>query len=214
MRLRNKPWAKDRLESYPQYVVSNPESYKGNWTEVFGNDQPIHIEIGTGKGRFITEMAKANPHINYIGIEVYKSVIVIALDRLIEEDLPNLRLMNVNAVELQNYFAKGDVDQVYLNFSDPWPKTRHEKRRLTYKTFLSIYENILVDNGEIHFKTDNQGLFEFSLRSFSEYGMLLKYVSLDLHNSSYEGNIMTEYEEKFSSKGFRIYRCEVQFQKK
>lgn len=214
MRLRNKPWAKDRLESYPQYVVANPESYKGNWTEVFGNDQPIHIEIGTGKGRFITEMAKANPHINYIGIEVYKSVIVIALDRLIEEDLPNLRLMNVNGVELQNYFAKGDVDQVYLNFSDPWPKTRHEKRRLTYKTFLSIYENILVDNGEIHFKTDNQGLFEFSLRSFSEYGMLLKYVSLDLHNSSYEGNIMTEYEEKFSSKGFRIYRCEVQFQKK
>ncbi|MEK3991526.1 MULTISPECIES: tRNA (guanosine(46)-N7)-methyltransferase TrmB [Robertmurraya] len=214
MRLRNKPWAKDRLESYPQYVVAKPESYKGNWTEVFGNDQPIHIEIGTGKGRFITEMAKANPHINYIGIEVYKSVIVIALDRLIEEDLPNLRLMNVNAVELQNYFAKGDVDQVYLNFSDPWPKTRHEKRRLTYKTFLSIYENILVDNGEIHFKTDNQGLFEFSLRSFSEYGMLLKYVSLDLHNSSYEGNIMTEYEEKFSSKGFRIYRCEVQFQKK
>jgi tRNA (guanine-N7-)-methyltransferase len=159
-------------------------------------------------------MAKANPHINYFGIEVYKSVIVIALDRLIEEDLPNLRLMNVNAVELQNYFAKGDVDRVYLNFSDPWPKTRHEKRRLTYKTFLSIYENILVDNGEIHFKTDNQGLFEFSLRSFSEYGMLLKYVSLDLHNSAYEGNIMTEYEEKFSSKGFRIYRCEVQFQKK
>jgi len=214
MRLRNKPWAKDRLESYPQYVVANPESYKGNWNEVFGNDQPIHIEIGTGKGRFITEMAKANPHINYIGIEVYKSVIVIALDRLIEEDLPNLRLMNVNAVELQKYFAKGDVDQVYLNFSDPWPKTRHEKRRLTYKTFLSIYENILVDKGEIHFKTDNQSLFEFSLRSFSEYGMLLKYVSLDLHNSSFEGNIMTEYEEKFSSKGFRIYRCEVQFQKK
>lgn len=214
MRLRNKPWAKDRLESYPQYVVADPESYKGKWSEVFGNDQPIHIEIGTGKGRFITEMAKANPHINYIGIEVYKSVIVIALDRLIEEDLPNLRLMNVNAVELQNYFAKGDVHQVYLNFSDPWPKTRHEKRRLTYKTFLSIYESILVDKGEIHFKTDNQSLFEFSLKSFSEYGMLLKYLSLDLHNSSFEGNIMTEYEEKFSSKGFRIYRCEVQFQKK
>lgn len=212
MRLRNKPWAQDKLDAYPQYVVANPERYKGNWSEVFGNDHPVHIEIGTGKGRFITGMAKANPHINYIGIELFKSVIVYALDRLIEADLPNLRLMNVNAVDLRDYFAKGDVDQVYLNFSDPWPKTRHEKRRLTYKTFLSTYEDILVDKGEIHFKTDNQGLFEYSLMSFSQYGMLLKYVNLDLHNSSYEGNIMTEYEEKFSSLGSRIYRCEVQFQ--
>lgn len=212
MRVRHKPWAREMLESYPQYVVSSPEQYKGNWKAVFEKDQPLHIEVGTGKGRFITEMAKANPHINYIGIELFESVIVTALDRLIEADLPNLRLLNVNGEKLTEYFAKGDVSRVYLNFSDPWPKTRHAKRRLTYKTFLKLYEEILIDKGEIHFKTDNQGLFEYSLMSFSEYGMLLKFISLDLHNSDFEGNIMTEYEEKFSSKGFRIYRCEVQYQ--
>ncbi len=212
MRLRNKPWAKDKIEQHPQYVVANPENYKGKWHEVFENAQPIHIEVGTGKGRFITEMAKANPEINYIGIELYDSVIVAALDRLIEADLPNLRLMNVNAAELDKYFVKNDIARVYLNFSDPWPKVRHEKRRLTYKDFLKLYENILADGGEIHFKTDNQGLFEYSLMSFSAYGLLLKYVSLDLHKSGYEGNIMTEYEQKFSEKGNRIYRCEVKYQ--
>ncbi|MED3622782.1 tRNA (guanosine(46)-N7)-methyltransferase TrmB [Neobacillus thermocopriae] len=212
MRLRNKPWAKEKIESYPQYIVPNPENFKGKWHEVFHNNQPLHIEVGTGKGRFITEMAKANPHINYIGIELYDSVIVTALDRLIEADLPNLRLLNVNAADLDKYFAKNDVERVYLNFSDPWPKKRHEKRRLTYKDFLKLYESILVDGGEIHFKTDNQGLFEYSLMSFSAYGMLLKYISLDLHNSDFEGNIMTEYEQKFSEKGNRIYRCEVKFQ--
>lgn len=211
MRLRHKPWAEERLKEYPQYVVSNPESHKGNWHEVFGNDNPIYIEVGTGKGRFITEMAKAHPDVNFIGIELFKSVIVAALDLLIEADLPNLRLMNVNGAELRNYFAKGDVDRVYLNFSDPWPKTRHAKRRLTYKTFLSVYEDILPEGGEIHFKTDNQGLFEYSLVSMSEYGMELKFVSLDLHKSHFEGNIMTEYEEKFSSKGDRIYRLEAKF---
>lgn len=168
--------------------------------------------MGTGKGQFITEMARANPMINYIGIELYDSVIITALERLIEADLPNLRLLNVNAVDLPKYFAKNDVDQVYLNFSDPWPKYRHRKRRLTYKDFLKLYEDIMVDGGEIHFKTDNQGLFEHSLISFSEYGLLLKYISLDLHKSDYEGNIMTEYEEKFSEKGSRIYRHEVKYQ--
>lgn len=212
MRLRHKPWAKDKIDQHPQYVVANPELNKGKWHEVFEKDQPLHIEVGTGKGRFITEMAKANPNINYIGIELYVSVIVDALDRLIEEDLPNLKLLNVNASDLEKYFAKSDVDRVYLNFSDPWPKTRHEKRRLTYKDFLKHYENILVDGGEIHFKTDNQGLFEYSLMSFSAYGLLLKYVSLDFHKSDFEGNIMTEYEEKFSGQGNRIYRCEVKYQ--
>lgn len=211
MRQRNKPWAKDKLAEYPQYVISEPEKYKGKWKEVFDKDQPLHIEIGTGKGRFITGMAKANPEINYIGIELADSVIVTALDRIIEDELPNVKLLNVNANDLRDYFEKGEVDRVYLNFSDPWPKKRHAKRRLTYKSFLEIYENILGDKGEIHFKTDNQGLFESSLMSFSEYGMLLTFVSLDLHNSDYEGNIMTEYEEKFSSRGSRIFRCEVQY---
>lgn len=213
MRLRNKPWAQERLDQYPQYVVPNPESYKGRWNEAFDRNQPLHIEVGTGKGRFITEMAKANPEINYIGIELYKSVLVTALDRLIEAELPNVKLLNINAADLQKYFAKNDVSRVYLNFSDPWPKKRHEKRRLTYKDFLKLYERIMVDEGEIHFKTDNQGLFEYSLMSFSAYGLLLTYISLDLHNSDFTGNIMTEYEEKFSQQGNRIYRCEVKFRK-
>ena len=212
MRLRHKPWAKEKIEQHPQYVVANPENFKGKWHEAFGTDLPLHIEVGTGKGQFITGMAKANPGINYIGIELFDSVIVAALDRLIEEDLPNLKLLNVNASDLDKYFTKNDVDRVYLNFSDPWPKSRHDKRRLTYKDFLKLYEDILVDGGEIHFKTDNQGLFEYSLMSFSAYGLLLKYVSLDFHKSDYEGNIMTEYEQKFSEQGNRIYRCEVKYQ--
>lgn len=212
MRVRHKPWAKEKIEQYPQYIVGDPEQYKGKWQEVFKNDQPLHIEVGTGKGQFITEMARANPTINYMGIELYDSVIITALDRLIEAELPNVKLLNVNASDLGKYFAKNDVDQVYLNFSDPWPKYRHRKRRLTYNDFLKLYEDIMIDGGEIHFKTDNQGLFENSLISFSEYGLLLKYVSLDFHKSDYEGNIMTEYEEKFSEKGHRIYRCEVKYQ--
>ncbi|WML47265.1 tRNA (guanosine(46)-N7)-methyltransferase TrmB [Neobacillus sp. PS3-34] len=211
MRFRNKPWAREKIEQHPEYFILEPEKYKGKWQEAFSVKQPLHIEIGTGKGRFITGMAKANPEINYIGIELAESVIVSVLDHLVETELPNLRLLNVNATDLKDFFDKNDVDRIYLNFSDPWPKVRHEKRRLTYKSFLKNYEDILPDGGEIHFKTDNQGLFEYSLMSFSEYGLLLKYVSLDLHNSEFEGNIMTEYEEKFSSKGNRIYRCEVKY---
>lgn len=214
MRLRHKPGAKEKLESYPQYVVLEPEKNKGKWKEVFGNDNDIYIEVGTGKGRFITEMAKAHPNVNFIGIEAYTSVIVSALDLLIEAEVPNLKLLNVNAEKLEDIFERSEIARVYLNFSDPWPKNRHEKRRLTYKSFLQSYENVLIDGGEIHFKTDNQGLFEYSLMSFSHYGMKLNFVSLDLHNSDFEGNIMTEYEEKFASKGNRIYRCEVQFNNK
>jgi len=212
LRLRNKPWAEDYLNEHPDLVVSNPEDYKGRWNELFGNDNPLHIEVGTGKGQFITGMAKANPNINYIGIELFDSVIVIAAKKAVEAGQPeNLRLLNVNGSKLEEYFAKGDVSQVYLNFSDPWPKTRHAKRRLTHANFLSLYEKVLVDNGEIHFKTDNRGLFEFSLMSLTDYGMKLKLVSLDLHNDDVEDNIMTEYEEKFSSKGQPIYRLEAQF---
>lgn len=211
MRVRNKPWAKERLEQYPHYCLPAPELLKGKWETVFDKVQPLHIEIGTGKGRFITEMAKANPEVNYLGIELQTSVVVTALDRIIEAELPNIKLLNIDASDLTQFFAKGEVDRVYLNFSDPWPKKRHEKRRLTYKSFLKQYEEILVGQGEIHFKTDNQGLFEYSLMSFSEYGLQLKFVSLDLHKSDFEGNIMTEYEEKFSSKGSRIYRSEVKY---
>lgn len=214
MRVRNRPGAAEMLAAHPNFVISDPTLWKGKWNELFENDHPIHIEIGMGKGQFITGMAKAHPEINYIGVEMQVSVVSIALDKLIEQPLPNLKLLHVDGSALTEYFADSEVDQIYLNFSDPWPKKRHEKRRLTYKTFLAVDEQILRPNGEIRFKTDNQGLFEYSLASFSQYGMILKQVWLDLHQSQFEGNIMTEYEEKFSSKGQRIYRVEAQFQDK
>lgn len=214
MRVRNRPGAAEMLAAHPNFVISDPTLWKGKWNELFENDHPIHIEIGMGKGQFITGMAKAHPEINYIGVEMQVSVVSIALDKLIEQPLPNLKLLHVDGSALTEYFADSEVDQIYLNFSDPWPKKRHEKRRLTYKTFLAVDEQILRPNGEIHFKTDNQGLFEYSLASFSQYGMILKQVWFDLHQSQFEGNIMTEYEEKFSSKGQRIYRVEAQFQDK
>lgn len=211
MRVRKRPGAEELLAAHPEYVVDEPEKWQGHWQERFGNTHPIHIEIGTGKGQFVAGMAKANPEINYIGIDMQVSVLSLALDRVIEEELSNLQLLHVNGEALTQYFAENEVDQIYLNFSDPWPKTRHEKRRLTSKHFLSVDETILKPNGEIHFKTDNQGLFEYSLSSFSKYGMIIEQVWLDLHHSTYEGNIMTEYEEKFSAKGQPIYRVEARF---
>ncbi|MGT2910357.1 tRNA (guanosine(46)-N7)-methyltransferase TrmB [Streptococcus cameli] len=211
MRVRNRKGAGDFLRNNPQYVISNPEECKGRWSEIFGNDNPIHIEVGSGKGRFITGMAVQNPTINYIGIDVQQSVLSYALDKALEAGLPNVKLLYVDGSSLTNYFDNGEIDRLYLNFSDPWPKKRHIKRRLTYKSFLETYEAILPEKGEIHFKTDNRGLFEYSLASFSQYGMILNQVWLDLHASDFEGNIMTEYEEKFSSKGQPIYRVEARF---
>lgn len=211
MRVRKRKGAEDYLENHPQYVILTPEDAKGKWHEVFGNDNPIHIEVGSGKGAFITGMALQHPEINYIGIDIQLSVLSYALDKVLESQVPNVRLLRVDGSSLTNYFDDGEVDLMYLNFSDPWPKTRHEKRRLTYKTFLETYEQILPEHGEIHFKTDNRGLFEYSLASFSQYGMVLKQVWLDLHASDYEGNVMTEYEQKFASRGQVIYRVEAQF---
>ncbi|MBB5148117.1 MULTISPECIES: tRNA (guanosine(46)-N7)-methyltransferase TrmB [Ureibacillus] len=215
MRLRNKPWAREFIQQHPEMVIPNPEEYKGKWNELFGNDRPLHIEVGSGRGQFIVGMAQANPEINYIGIELFDKVIVKALQKALEAGSPpNLRLLRVNAEELEKIFQKNEVHRVYLNFSDPWPKKRHAKRRLTHEKFLKIYESILIDEGEIHFKTDNRGLFEYSLVSMSQYGMKLKDVSLDLHANEPEDNIRTEYEEKFSSLGQPIYRLEAQFVKK
>ena len=212
MRVRNRKGARELLEANPHYVVLNPVDAKGKWQEIFGNDHPIHVEVGSGKGAFITGMAKANPDINYIGIDIQKSVLSYALDKVLEADVPNIKLLWVDGSELTNYFADGEIDRLYLNFSDPWPKKRHEKRRLTYKSFLDTFKQILPEKGEIHFKTDNRGLFEYSLVSFSQYGMVLKGVWLDLHASDFEGNVLTEYEQKFSSKGQVIYRVEAEFQ--
>ncbi|MFU2164333.1 tRNA (guanosine(46)-N7)-methyltransferase TrmB [Streptococcus pluranimalium] len=211
MRVRKRKGAEDYLENHPQYVILNPEDAKGKWHQVFGNDHPIHIEVGSGKGAFITGMALQHPEINYIGIDIQVSVLSYALDKVIESQAPNVRLLRVDGSSLTNYFEDGEVGLMYLNFSDPWPKTKHEKRRLTYKSFLDTYKQILPEHGEIHFKTDNRGLFEYSLASFSQYGMVLKQVWLDLHASDYPDNVMTEYEQKFSSKGQVIYRLEAQF---
>src|SRR3712207_1088104 len=211
MRVRKRKGAQEHLENNPHYVILESEAAKGRWCEVFGNDHPIHIEVGSGKGAFITGMALKNPEINYIGIDIQLSVLSYALDKVLASQAPNVRLLRVDGSSLTNYFDAGEVDMMYLNFSDPWPKSRHEKRRLTYKSFLDTYKQILPENGEIHFKTDNRGLFEYSLASFSQYGMTLKQVWLDLHASDYPDNDMTEYEARFAKKGQVIYRLEATF---
>lgn len=210
MRMRNKPWAEDYLLEHRD-IVSIDLSQKDNITSWFEKVQPIHIEVGSGMGRFITEMAKAHPEINYIGIERDKNVMIRIVEKAIEQDIKNLRLLTVDAEKLTEIFNPGEIDRIYLNFSDPWPKTRHAKRRLTHGNFLSVYKTILKDDGEIHFKTDNQGLFEFSIESMSQFGMKLKNINLNLHDNEPADNIKTEYEEKFSAKGFRINRLEASF---
>ena len=212
MRVRNRKGATELLEAHPQYVILNPADAKGRWQEIFGNDHPIHVEVGSGKGAFVSGMAKANPEINYIGIDIQKSVLSYALDKVLATAVPNIKLLWVDGSDLTDYFEEGEIDRLYLNFSDPWPKKRHEKRRLTYQSFLATYQQILPEKGEIHFKTDNRGLFEYSLVSFSQYGMKLKGVWLDLHASDFEDNVLTEYEQKFANKGQVIYRVEAAFE--
>ena len=207
MRLKNVKGA-DKVIEASKYIILKPENYKGKWKEVFNNSNPIHIEIGMGKGDFIIGMAKAHPDINFIGIEMYDSVIVKAVNKLENEEINNIRLIRMDARLIEDVFDK-EIDLIYLNFSDPWPKNRNAKRRLTHERFLNRYENIFKGKKTIFMKTDNIDLFSFSIESLSEYGYKLKNVSLDLHNSDFEGNIMTEYEKKFSSKGVRINRLEA-----
>lgn len=204
MRLRNIPGAKNVITSSP-YVIQEPESKKGRWGSVFEKEQPLHIEVGMGKGRFLMDMARKHPEINYIGIEMYDSVLLRAIQKReeYEEDIPNLRFLCVDARKLPEIFEKGEVSKIYLNFSDPWPKARHAKRRLTSREFLARYEQILVSGGDVEFKTDNRALFEFSLEEVEEAGWKLKAHTFDLHHNEQmvQGNVMTEYEEKFSSMG-------------
>jgi tRNA (guanine-N7-)-methyltransferase len=211
MRVRNKAWAPEELEKNI-HMIHNPEECKGRWNEIFGNSNPIHVEIGCGKGRFISEMAKVNPDINYVGIERQTTVIAIAARR-IEEEQKNVFLIQGDVENLENYFAIGEIKRLYINFCDPWPKKRQAKRRLTHKNFLEKYKSIFGDKAEIFFKTDNRNLFEFSLEEMCNNGWKFSNISLDLHNSDCEGNIMTEYEEKFSSKGMPIYRLEARWEK-
>ena len=206
MRLRNVPGARETIIEN-QFSIQEPEQKKGKWAEVFGNDHPIHIEVGMGKGQFIIEMAKRNPEVNYIGIEKYSSVLVRAVEKLEDFQQNNLRLIRMDAENIEEVFDKDEVDRIYLNFSDPWPKDRHAKRRLTSTRFLERYNNILTPEGRVMFKTDNKDLFDFSLEQVEEAGWILENHTYDLHHSEYnEGNVMTEYEEKFSAKGNPICR--------
>ena len=202
MRLRNVPGARDVMDAN-EYVYTEPEGMAGTWSQVFGNSNPVHIEIGMGKGRFITTLAGMNPDINYVGIEKYSSVLLRAVEKQDELCLPNLRFIRMDAENITSVFGKEEVDRIYLNFSDPWPKDRHAKRRLTSRQFFARYDEILKSNGRVEFKTDNRPLFDFSVEEVNEAGWKLSVCTYDLHNDEklVEGNVMTEYEERFSSQG-------------
>lgn len=209
MRLRNIKGSRE-IVANDIFVIKEPEKLKGNWKSIFGNDNPIHLEIGTGKGKFITELAMKHPDINYIGIEKYSSVLLRALEKRREIEnkinLNNLYYIRFDAVYLTNIFAENEISRVYLNFSDPWPKERHAKRRLTSENFLKMYDQCLRRDGEVYFKTDNRDLFDFSVKEAQAAGWKIKGITYDLHNSEYaKDNIMTEYEERFVSMGKPIY---------
>ncbi len=209
MRMRKKKNLGIRFEVCADVMVSEPEEYKGKWNEVFGNGNPLHLEIGCGKGRFATGMAKAHPDINFVAVEREDGALIMAAEHLHLDPLPNLKFVSVDAIELKDIFERGEVERIYLNFSDPWPPNKQRKRRLTWRAYLEIYDGILEPHGDICFKTDNQRFFEWTIEEICQFGWLIQNVSLDLHSSNFEGNIMTEYEEKFSSGGARIYRLEA-----
>lgn len=211
MRMRKKKHCNERLEQCSSLWIKEPEQCRGKWSQIFGNDNPIHIEIGCGKGQFICTMAQNNPDINYIAIDVVPDVLVLALEKATHLELSNVRLIIADAAKLCDYFEFDEVKQIYLNFSDPWKKSRQAKRRLTHKNFLDVYKKILSQGNLICFKTDNKALFEFSLNSFAQEDFKMQNITLDLHNSKFEGNVMTEYEERFSSLGFPIYRLEAKY---
>lgn len=204
MRLRNVRGSREAIAD-SEFTVSNPQDYKGKWKTFFGNENPIHIEIGMGKGKFLTELALRNPDINYIGIEKYSSVLIRAVEKRKELEIENLFFIRMDATEICEVFDAGEVGKIYLNFSDPWPKDRHAKRRLTSRQFFERYDVILQQDGVVEFKTDNRGLFEFSLEEIPETVFQVKAHTFDLHGEPeaelYQGNITTEYEDKFVELG-------------
>lgn len=209
MRRRKVKGADERLLSYKNYVVrDNIEDLKGNWNKLFKNDNPIYAEFGTGRGKFITTLAKQNPDINFIAFEIKEEVLLKAVEKADMDNLNNIIFAWANVGNALDYFDSNELSRIYINFCDPWPKTRWAKRRLTHSNFLNIYREILNEKGEIHFKTDNEKLFEFSLNEIASNDWLLKNISLDLFNSDFE-NVTTEYEDKFISQGLKIFRCEA-----
>lgn len=209
MRARNRKGLKRRIALCTDVTVQAPEENRGKWNAVFGNDNPIHLEIGCGKGKFIAEMAALHPNINFIAMERVENIIILAMEKVKNAELPNVRFLQTEAHRLPEFFETGEISRIYLNFSDPWPKNRHAKRRLTSEKFLPLYRKVLADGGAIWMKTDNRALFDYSIESFEENGFLLQNVCYDLHHSSFPDNIMTEYEQNFSSKGFPIHRLEA-----
>ncbi|ANE46309.1 tRNA (guanine-N7)-methyltransferase [Paenibacillus swuensis] len=218
MRLRGRKGIKEELEQQKDLVVLEPHPYKGRWREFFGNDHPIHAELGMGKGRFISGMSKRNPEINYIGVDMYDELVRRAAVKARAiwsetEDMtpPNLALARFNILDLEDVFEEGELERIYLNFSDPWPKAKHARRRLTHANFVNKYRKVLNKDGEIHFKTDSETLFEFSLNSFSDLRLQMKNISLNLHRAgvSEEEHVMTEYETKFTKRNMPIFRMEV-----
>lgn len=202
MRLRNITGSREIIGEN-RFVVHGQEQWKGSWKELFGNNNPVRIEIGMGKGKFLHTLASKNPSVNYVGIEKYSSVLLRAIQKMEEEELSNLRFIRMDAEEITEVFAPGEVDRIYLNFSDPWPKDRHAKRRLPSRQFLARYDRILKPDGHLEFKTDNRELFDFAVVELREAGWKTRALTYDLHreDSMMEGNVMTEYEEKFSALG-------------
>lgn len=207
MRLRNVKGAKEKIEN-SKYVILDYENYKGKFNELFQNNNLLYIEIGTGKGKFIRKMALENPNINFIGIEKFDSVLVRALEKVEQEDIPNLKFLRMDATNIDEIFSH-EIDKIFLNFSDPWPKARHENRRLTSINFLKKYDNIFKSTKEIEMKTDNRHLFEFSVKSLTDYDYKIQLLCLDLYSEDVSLNISTEYEDKFHNKGLPIYKIVV-----
>lgn len=208
MRIKKIKNAKEKIES-SKYLILNPEKYKGKWNEYFGNNSDIKIEIGCGKGQFIVQLAKENPDTNYIGIEMFDSVLLRAIEKQEELNLPNLIFVRINALYLNDIFDS-EIDSIYLNFSDPWPKNRHHKRRLTSEQFLRVYDKIFKKSANIIQKTDNEELFIYSIESLSQHGYSLYNITFDLHNSKYiKGNVQTEYETRFINMNKKIFKLEA-----
>ncbi|HPJ23458.1 MAG TPA: tRNA (guanosine(46)-N7)-methyltransferase TrmB [Bacillota bacterium] len=212
MRLRHVKHARATISENPQYVISDPIAYKGHWHELFQDNHPIELEIGSGKGKFIYECAKKNPHVNFIGIEKFDSVLIRALEKLLDDPLPNLKLIRVDAENLMDIFAKGEIEKIYLNFSDPWPKKRTAKRRLTSEQFLNRYVEVLENPGTIQLKTDNFGLYQFSMMEFNRHPLYqIEDIRLDLYRHLPTDNIQTEFEQKFVENGNQIFYMKVRF---
>ncbi|MBO5896385.1 MAG: tRNA (guanosine(46)-N7)-methyltransferase TrmB [Clostridia bacterium] len=212
MRVHKKKHGAERLEACGNIVIKDLRAEGNSSQKLFGNDKPLRIEIGCGKGDFIVGTAAKEPDVNFLAVEKVSDVLVIAAEKVKASGLDNVRVCCIDAKELTEIFEPHSIDRIYLNFSDPWPKARHEKRRLTYRSFLEIYKQILREDGAIYFKTDNRGLFDFSLEEFKEFGIRMEKLTFDLHNSEYmEGNVMTEYEKRFSSMGVPINRVECYF---